>query len=104
MRTYVYENLKLEQIYGKGSLFVNGRLVFKGDGYIAIKMFIHESGNAPEVIDKFKAQLNMREQLKWNKQQENNKNKEKMKPPEPPPPKKEKVLRRERRKIDKLFK
>ena len=99
MRTYVYENLKLEQKEGKGTLFVNGRLVFKGDGYVALNMFIDKSGNAPEVRNKFKNQLTMREQVKWKSKTEQPKKPEII----PEEPKKEKVIRRPKR-IDKLFK
>ena len=39
-------------------------LEFRGDGYVAMKMFIHAC-NDPSVTSKFKKQLEMREQLKW---------------------------------------
>ena len=49
-------NTVLELWNSKGSLFQNGKLLFRGDGYIAIKMFVHETGNAPEVVERFKSQ------------------------------------------------
>ena len=72
-------NTILELWNSKGSLFQNGKLVFRGDGYIAIKMFIGKTGNAPEVKKLFKSQLNMREEVKWKKRDEEMKAKEKAK-------------------------
>ena len=67
----------LELWNSKGSLFQNGKLLFRGDGYIAIKMFVDKTGNAPEVIERFKSQLTMREEVKWKKRDEEVKAKEK---------------------------
>ena len=72
-------NTILELWNSKGSLFQNGKLVFRGDGYIAIKMFIDKTGNAPEVVERFKSQLSMREEVKWKKRDEEVKAKEKAK-------------------------
>ena len=72
-------NTVLELWNSKGSLFQNGKLVFRGDGYIAIKMFVHETGNAPEVVERFRSQLTMREEVKWRKRDEEVKAKEKAK-------------------------
>ena len=72
-------NTVLELWNSKGSLFQNGKLLFRGDGYIAIKMFVHETGNAPEVVERFKSQLTMREEVKWRKRDEEVKAKEKAK-------------------------
>tara|TARA_Y100000033_G_scaffold12684_1_gene11735 strand:- start:209 stop:547 length:339 start_codon:yes stop_codon:yes gene_type:complete len=72
-------NTILELWNSKGSLFQNGKLVFRGDGYIAIKMFIDKTGNAPEVVKRFKSQLSMREEVKWKKRDEEVKAKEKAK-------------------------
>ena len=54
-------------------------MLFRGDGYIAIKMFVHETGNAPEVVERFRSQLTMREEVKWRKRDEEVKAKEKAK-------------------------
>ena len=72
-------NTILELWNSKGSLFQNGKLVFRGYGYIAIKMFIDKTGNAPEVVKRFKSQLSMREEVKWKKRDEEMKAKEKAK-------------------------
>tara|TARA_B100000927_G_scaffold287376_1_gene280177 strand:+ start:1129 stop:1449 length:321 start_codon:yes stop_codon:yes gene_type:complete len=58
---YQYENIILEIEAPKGSVIVDGKLMFKGHSYLAIKEFIRFSGNAKPVIQRFKAQLNMRE-------------------------------------------
>jgi len=84
--------------------------MFRGDGYIAIKMFVHETGNAPEVVERFKSQLTMREEVKWKKRDEEVKAKEKAKADkmkdELENSKKEKVIRRPKTKnskIDSMF-
>ena len=45
---YKFENLTLELSDAKGTLFSNGKLVFKGFGYTAIQEYIRASGNNPE--------------------------------------------------------
>ena len=88
---------------GKGKVYQNSRLMFKGDSYIAIKFMLQFTDNAEEVKEFFRAQLNMREQVKWKKQDEAAKRMKKIEP-EPEPPKKEKVIRRPRQnKMEKLF-
>ena len=66
---YQYENIILEIESPKGSVLVDGKLVFKGHSYLAIKEFIRCSGNAPAVIKKFRAQLDMRETPRFKDQQ-----------------------------------
>jgi len=66
---YQYENILLEIESPKGSVLVDGKLVFKGHSYLAIKEFIRCSGNAPPVIKKFRAQLDMRETPRFKDQQ-----------------------------------
>ena len=101
---------EIELWNGKGSLYQNGRLLFRGDGYIAIKMFVDKTNNAPEVIERFKSQLTMREEVKWKKRDEQVKAKEKAKADkmkdELENSKKEKVIRRPKTKnskIDSMF-
>ena len=100
---------RLELWNSKGSLYKDEKLLFRGDGYIAIKMFIDKTGNAPEVTKLFKSQLSMREEVKWKKKDEEMKAKEKakadrMKEEMDNSPKKEKVIRRPKRNtIDKMF-
>ena len=100
----------LELWNSKGSLFQNGKLLFRGDGYIAIKMFVDKTNNAPEVIERFKSQLTMREEVKWKKRDEEVKAKEKARADkmkdELENSKKEKVIRRPKTKnskIDSMF-
>tara|TARA_B100001287_G_scaffold235114_1_gene207131 strand:+ start:659 stop:898 length:240 start_codon:yes stop_codon:yes gene_type:complete len=63
---YTFENLILDMDNSaRAKLYVSGRLAFVGDGYVALQMFIRESGNHPAVIKKFKSQLEMREKHKW---------------------------------------
>ena len=100
----------LELWNSKGSLFQNGKLLFRGDGYIAIKMFVDKTNNAPEVIERFKSQLTMREEVKWKKRDEQVKAKEKAKADkmkdELENSKKEKVIKRPKTKnskIDSMF-
>ena len=100
----------LELWNSKGSLFQNGKLLFRGDGYIAIKMFVHETGNAPEVVERFKNQLTMREEVKWKRRDDEVKAKEKARADkmkdELENTKKEKVIRRPKTKnskIDSMF-
>ena len=101
---------RLELWNSKGSLYKDEKLLFRGDGYIAIKMFVHETGNAPEVVERFKSQLTMREEVKWKKRDEEVKAKEKAKADkmkdELENSKKEKVIRRPKTKnskIDSMF-
>ena len=103
-------NTTLELWNSKGSLFQNGKLLFRGDGYIAIKMFVDKTNNAPEVIERFKSQLTMREEVKWKKRDEQVKAKEKAKADkmkdELENSKKEKVIKRPKTKnskIDSMF-
>ena len=70
MRRYDYKNHALELKGSKGTVYSNNKLLFRGDGYIAIKMFIEKSNNDPNVIKIFKSQLDMREDCKYKLQDE----------------------------------
>jgi len=88
---------------GKGKVYQNSRLMFKGDSYIAIKFMLEFTENAEEVLEHFRPQLNMREQVKWKKQDETAKRMKKVES-KPEPPQREKVIRRPRQnKMEKLF-
>ena len=65
---YDFKNLKLEINNNRGTLYKNDRLVFRGDSYISIKLFLSESNDDESVKNKFKAQLSMRENCRWKKQ------------------------------------
>ena len=49
----------------RAKLYSGNKILFIGDGYFALHMFIKESGNDPKVINRFKNQLEMREKHKW---------------------------------------
>tara|TARA_X000001388_G_scaffold51351_1_gene37187 strand:+ start:1232 stop:1534 length:303 start_codon:yes stop_codon:yes gene_type:complete len=62
---YTYLNNTLVIEGSEGLLYDNNKLMFKGNSYIAIKLYIANSNNNPEVKDKFKQQLTMREQCRF---------------------------------------
>lgn len=64
---------------GTGTVYQNGKLMFKGDGYIAIKHLLQYTNNAEKVRQKFDAQLSMRERTRWQKDDEEAKSKRRMK-------------------------
>lgn len=55
---------------GKGKVYQNSCLMFKGDSYIAIKFMLQFTEDADEVKEFFKPQLSMREKVNWKKQDE----------------------------------
>lgn len=107
MRRYDYKNHTLELKGSKGTVYTDNKLLFRGDGYIAIKMFIDNSNSDPNVVKLFKSQLEMREDCKYKLQDEIMKRKREEKKmvddmspikKEPPKPTKKK------KSVDKLFK
>ena len=52
----------------KAKLYENNKLMFLGDGYRAITMFIRATGNDPDVKSIFASQLKMREKPKFSKE------------------------------------
>ena len=70
MRRYDYKNHALELKGSRGTVYTDDRLLFRGDGYIAIKMFIDKSNHDPSVVKIFKSQLDMREDCKYKLQDE----------------------------------
>lgn len=83
--TYIHEQ-------GKAKLYKGNQLIFKGNSWSGILMFLQQTDNAPEVRQMFKAQLEQREQIKVKQE------KHKPVPPkiEQEEPIKEKVIRRPR--------
>ena len=65
---YRHYNNVLELANGKGTLFVNNKLIFKGFGYEAIKMYINACGNDPEASKPFLKQISMREACRFEAQ------------------------------------
>ena len=51
---YRHNNIILELTGSKGTLFIDDKLIFKGFGYQAIKMYIHATGDDPEASKPFK--------------------------------------------------
>ena len=72
---YDFKNLKLEINNNTGTLYKDDKLMFRGDSYISIKMFLSESNNDNSI----RAQLEMREHCRWKKQDEQLKNDQKNK-------------------------
>ena len=70
MRRYDYKNHALELKGSRGTVYTDDKLLFRGDGYIAIKMFIDKSNHDPRVVKIFKSQLDMREDCKYKLQDE----------------------------------
>ena len=50
---------------GTGTVYRDGRLMFRGDAYIAIKTLLQFTDNAEEVKNHFNAQLSMREKSRF---------------------------------------
>jgi len=85
---YRHKNSELHTDAGRGKFYVNGGLRFMGDPYTAMKMFIAYSENDPKVLKQFEKQLEMREQVRWKKDDEKLKEEQRQKPVEEPPKKK----------------
>lgn len=64
---YKFENLELDLVSGRGTLYKDNKILFRGDGYVAIKMMINESGNNARVLRFFHSQLSMREACRFEK-------------------------------------
>lgn len=54
----------------KAKLYDNNKLMFIGDGYRAITMFVRASGDDPTVKGWFESQLKMREKPKFSHEQD----------------------------------
>ena len=67
---YKFENLELDLSQGRGTLYVDNKLMFRGDGYVAIKQMIAVSDNNNKVINFFHAQLSQREACRFQKNDE----------------------------------
>ena len=94
---YRHKNSELHNENGRGKFYVNGRLRFMGDPYAAMKMFIAHSENDPNVLKQFEKQLEMREQVRWKKDDEKLREEQRQKAMENPfeePPKKKPVSKR----------
>ena len=90
---YVYKNFVYNNQNNKGILYKDNKVLFMGNTWSGILQFLSATDNAPEVREMFKAQLEQREQIKFNA--------ESKKPKDPEPiqrqePKKEPLLKRSR--------
>ena len=74
-----YKNCTIELDNSKGRVYRDGKLMFKGDGYIAIKHLLRFTNNAEKVRKRFEAQLSTREKTRWQQQDEKSKLEQKMK-------------------------
>ena len=69
MTVYVHKDAKLLLDSNKATIYINGKLSFRGSGYPGILQFVKYC-NDPNVTNQFKAQLEMREKARF-KQNEN---------------------------------
>ena len=67
---YRHKNVILELTDSKGTLFVDNKLIFKGFGYSAIKMYVSYCDNHPDAIKPFKKQLETREHCRFEHQEQ----------------------------------
>ena len=63
--TFKHKNCTIVIDDSIGKVYRDGSLMFKGDGYIAIKTMLQFTDNAEEVRSHFNAQLSMREKSRW---------------------------------------
>ena len=94
---YRHKNSELHSNNGRSTFYVDGFLKFMGDPYTAMKMFIAHSENDPNVLKQFEKQLQMREQVRWKKDDEKMKEEQRQKAMEQPveePPKKKPVTKK----------
>ena len=64
---YQYNEFTYVHDYGKSRLYQGNHLLFKGNAWSGILMFLSHTDNAPEVRKMFKAQLEQREKPKEEK-------------------------------------
>jgi len=62
---YKYKNNNLLVDGSIGKVYRDQALLFKGNSYVAIKLFIKNSDNNENVLKMFEKQLTMREQCKF---------------------------------------
>ena len=64
---YEFNDFVYVHDYGKARLYKGKQLIFKGNSWSGILMFLSHTDNAPEVRKMFKAQLEQREKPKEKK-------------------------------------
>ena len=93
---YYYDDFVYVHDHGKARLYKANQLLFKGNAWSGILMFLSQTDNAPEVRKMFKAQLEQREKPKEEKKtkamkSEVNEMPPKVEKPKPTPTKKKKT-------------
>jgi len=91
---YEYKDFVYIHEHGKARLYKGKHLLFKGNAWSGILMFLSNTNNAPEVREMFKAQLEQREKPKEKKIKAKNEISEmppKVEKPKPTPTKKTKT-------------
>ena len=66
---YVYKNFVYNNLNNKGILYKDNKILFMGNSWSGILEFLSATGNAPEVQQMFKAQLEQRQQIKFKQHQ-----------------------------------
>jgi hypothetical protein len=61
---YVYKDYVFVNDNNKGILYKAGKLLFMGNSWSAIQVFLSSTESAPEVVNMFRAQLEQREVIK----------------------------------------
>ena len=61
---YTYQDYVFQHGNGKSALYKNGRLLFHGNSWTGINMFISHTDRAEPVLEMFRAQLEQREEIK----------------------------------------
>jgi hypothetical protein len=92
---YVYKDYVFVNDNNKGILYKAGKLLFMGNSWSAIQVFLSSTESAPDVVNMFRAQLEQREVIKLRA--------ESKKPKDPPTPiqeEKQPVIRRPGRNND----
>jgi len=73
---YRYNDFVYIHDYGKARLYKANHLLFKGNAWTGVLMFLSHTDNAPEVREMFKAQLGQREKPRFGNTTSKSKNTE----------------------------
>ena len=67
---YRYKDFLFKNLDNKSILYKNGKVLFIGNSWSGILIFLDATNNAPNVYSMFKQQLETREQLKFKQQKD----------------------------------
>lgn len=70
---YTHKDFTFVTQNSRSSLYRSGKLLFIGNSWTGLNLFIQYSNNAPEVKEMFKAQLEQREVIKLRAEQKKSK-------------------------------